>query len=110
MIYLASPYSASTKEAQEDNYQRVLRFAGRLLAKRNKVWSPIVHNHVLAQLYDLPTDHRFWKEYNHDFIRRCDEVWVACIEGWEHSKGVEDEIEFAQLLHIPVKWIKEETL
>lgn len=110
MIYLASPYSALTKEGREENYQRVLRFTGKLLAKRNKVWSPIVHCHIITQLYDLPTDFEFWKEYNHDFIRRADEVWVACIEGWKESKGVKDEIDFAQLLNIPVRWIMEQDI
>jgi len=111
MIYLASPYTAppgpNKKAIEEERYQSVLRFAGRLLAKRNKVWSPVVHCHVLAQLYDLPTDHLFWKEFNHDFIRRCDGMYVAKIEGWEHSAGIEDEVNFAYLLGVSVTYIDE---
>ena len=110
MIYLASPYTAPTKEREEENYQSVLRFVGRLLAKRHKVWSPVVHNHVAALLYDLPTDHLFWKDYNRDFIRRCDELWVACIGDWAHSAGIEYEINLANTLGIPVKWIHESDL
>lgn len=110
MIYLASPYTAKSKELQEANYQSVLRFTGRLLAKRHKVWSPVVHCHVLALLYDLPTDHLFWKELNHDFIRRCDELWVAKIGGWEYSLGIEDEVNFANMISIPVKYVGESDL
>ena len=95
MIFLSSPYTApegpDKKAIEEERYQSVVRWAGRLLAKRNKVWSPIVHNHVLAQLYDLPTDHRFWKDVNFDVIRRCDELWIACMDGWDKSEGVLEE-------------------
>ena len=106
IIYLASPYTAKTKELQEANYQAVLRLCGKLLAKRNNVWSPIVHCHTMAVLYNLPTDFKFWQEYNHDFIRRCDAVWVACIPYWQNSKGVADEIEFANYLNLPIKYVQ----
>jgi nucleoside 2-deoxyribosyltransferase len=107
MIYLASPYTAKTKELQEEKYQSVLRLCGKLLKERHNVWSPIVHCHTMAVLFDLPTDFVFWKQYNHDFIRRSDAVWIACIDGWEQSKGVADEIEFANLLGIPVSHVIE---
>lgn len=107
MIYLASPYTAPTKEGREERYQSVLRVCGKLLKERHNVWSPIVHCHTMAVLFDLPTDFVFWKQYNHDFIRRADAVWVACIDGWSVSKGVDDEIKFAELLDMPVKYVHE---
>ena len=106
MIYLASPYTAKTKELQEANYQAVLRLCGKVLQKRYNVWSPIVHCHTMAVLYDLPTDFGFWRTYNHDFVRRADAVWVACIPYWQDSKGVADEIEFATQLELPIKYVQ----
>lgn len=113
MIYLASPYTADTREKEEKNYLSVLRFMGKIMTNRltnNTVWSPIVHNHMFSVFYELPKDHLFWRERNHDFIRRCDELWIACIDGWEKSEGVLDEIKFARTCDIPVKYILEETL
>jgi hypothetical protein len=109
MIYLASPYTAKTKEEMEENYQRVLNLTGKIISKRHNVWSPIVHTHLLALQFDLPKDFEFWKNYNHDFIRRCDALWVVCLPGWKDSKGVADEISFAKTIGIPVVLIDEDT-
>lgn len=37
-------------------------------------------------------------------ISKCDELWVLKIDGWEQSKGVSAEIEYAESLNIPIKY------
>lgn len=74
----------------------------------HKVWSPIVHNHEMAQEFDLPTDAEFWKQYNVDFLRRSDEMYVLNIEGWMESKGVMMELRLAEQMMLPVKWVSPE--
>ena len=110
MIYLASAYTAPTAEGRKANYQKALRFVAKLLARGEFVWSPIVHCHEPALLETMPTDFKFWLNYNHDFIRRADAVYVACFEGWEQSKGVAEEIVFASTIGIPVHYIHESDL
>jgi hypothetical protein len=105
MIYLASPYSHTNPEVVLERFQEAEIATATLLKNGEKVWSPIVHCHALACAYQMPTDAQFWKSYNEDFIRRADEVLVLQIQGWDASKGVKMEIEFANFVGIPLNYI-----
>lgn len=106
MIYLASPYSA----APEALYLVALRATARLIAEGHIIFSPIVHRHHLAQAAALPIDFLFWKRYNFGMLRNASEFWVLTLPGWDTSRGVAGEIEFARLCRIPVFRVDAESL
>jgi hypothetical protein len=97
VIYLASPYSADP----EHNYQLALEAAARIVADGHILYSPIVHGHLLHLVADLPQDFAFWQRHNFGMLRKASELWVLDIPGWQTSTGVQAEIEFAKLAHIP---------
>lgn len=98
MFYLASPYSADP----ESLHAEALRATARLIAEGHVIFSPIVHCHPLAQAAELPRDFLFWKHYNFGMLRNASELWVLTLPGWNTSRGVAGEIEFARLCRIPV--------
>ena len=108
MHYLASPYSSPDPLVRKTRFLLVQQACAALISRGLHVWSPIVHSHDMAQRFDLPTDAGFWHEYNYDFIRRCDGLFVLAIEGWRASKGVAEELAIAQELVLPVRWIDAE--
>jgi hypothetical protein len=98
-VYLASPYSDEQKSTREWRYKQAEVFTARKLAEGITIYSPIVHCHHLALGHELPKDFEFWKEHNYNMLKPCQELWVLMIPGWRDSKGVREEIEFAQELN-----------
>ena len=101
-IYLASPYTHEDPEVREQRYLRVLKEAATLIQQGRVVYSPIVHNHPIAELFVLPKNFTFWELYDKVMITACKEVHVLCMEGWMESVGVQAEIKFAQDTGKPV--------
>lgn len=98
LYYLASPYTHQDKKVMEDRYNEVNKFAAHLM-KEYKVApiEPIVMGHAKIQ-YDMPHEFEYWMEVDFNYISRCDGVIVYKLDGWEKSKGVQAEIEFAKKL------------
>lgn len=109
MIYLASPYShvghgtdEQKKQTRERNYRYALFAQHQLLTFGYPVFSTIVHNHILAKRYELPSDAGYWTRYNHHMIDLSRAVFVLQTPGYEESIGVNEEIDYANSRAIPV--------
>jgi len=74
------------------------------------VLSPIIQGHVLASKYDMPCDHEFWLKHDLEMLKKCDEMYVIDLPGWEQSVGVQREIEEAGRLGIPVVFLETDEL
>lgn len=113
LIYLASPYtdkSLGALEVQETRYQEVMRIAAALMNRGDYIYSPIIHCHPMAVKYGLPTDWHYWKNYLHVILPKCDELWVAMMDGFLQSTGVNAEITLAKKWQIPVKYLDTKSL
>lgn len=97
MIYLASPYSHPDPLVREARFDAACRATADMIRAGRPVFSPIVHGHPLVR-FGLPTDWAFWQRFDTEHLRRCDEVLVLRIDGWEESEGVRAEIELAAAL------------
>ena len=110
MIYLCSVYShgegKTDPEVRQRRYELVRDFVAKNIER--PLYSPIVHCHEMATLYEMPKDDEFWKQKDRNIIRRCDAVWILDIpneEGWlwDQSEGIRDEATFAMECGIPVQ-------
>ncbi len=99
--YLASPYSSPDSRVVDRRVDETQRVLGWLLKRRIWAFSPIIHCHDLALAHELPTDAKFWQEYNHQMILRSNGIIVFELDGWITSLGVQEEIEFAKLCGLP---------
>ena len=99
MIYLASPLSANP----EHNHQLTLEAAARMVAEGHIIYSPVVHCWPLHLAAELPSSFAFWQRHNFGILRNASELWVLDIPGWQTSTGVQAELEFAKLAHIPCR-------
>lgn len=75
------------------------------------VHSPIVEHHELAWTYMLPTEADFWERQNRRVLEACDFLFVLTLPGWEDSKGLAQEIEWAgelgmRTFYLDHNWIK----
>jgi hypothetical protein len=106
MIYVASPYSDPDVSVQRDRYLETSYVVAQLMIQRLAVFSPIVHCHEIALRYNLPGDAKYWQEYNTSFLRRANALYIVCLPGWKHSKGVRQEVTLAQELNIPMRLVE----
>jgi Domain of unknown function (DUF1937) len=102
VIYLASPYSHPDPAVRETRFRAACRAAAALIRAGSIVYAPVVHGHPLVR-YGLPTDWSFWQPSARAFIKRCDELVVLPLPGWESSEGIKAEIANAAELGKPVR-------
>jgi hypothetical protein len=104
MIYVAAPYSDPDLEVRKARYRAACAYVASLIGDGLHPISPVVHCHPIAQRHDLPGNWEFWRRYDLSLLRRCDEMHVLMLPGWEESIGVTAEIEAAELMAIPVRF------
>jgi len=105
MIYVASPYTHKKKKIMEERYRAVAAFCTDAIKKDFFVYSPIVHWHPVATMYDLPIDYYWWARMDKHFIGLSSRLWVLTLDGWQDSKGVREEVVFALKKKIKVTYI-----
>ena len=105
MIYLASPYSHPNAIVRERRFRAACRVAARLIRAGLVVFSPVAHGHAIA-LCGLPTEWEFWERHDRRFLEICDEVVVLTLDGWRESTGVRAEIQIAEQLGKPVRYLE----
>lgn len=107
MIYLGSPYTHTSQLEVERRVHLTEQCTKELMLRGLPVFSPIVHCHYIATQYKMPTDAEYWEKYNLEFLRKSEELFVLCIDGWKESVGLAMEIGIAQALRIPTKFVNE---
>lgn len=111
MIYIASPYSAKNADGTVDEILQHKRYiqaclaAGQLMLNMELVYSPIAHWHIIDQLVD-GIGYEDYLATDCAMIDVCRELHVLMLEGWDKSKGVLVEIEYAKMRNKPVKYFE----
>ena len=113
-IYLASPYSApkemdeeAAEELRETRFYRACRKAAELMEYGHQVFCPIAHSHPI-EFYGMNEIHsgEFWLKQDFAILKHVDAMYVYQMKGWEQSKGIRAEIEFALAHNIPVFFLE----
>ena len=103
--YLAAPYTHPQISVREDRAQFAARIATRLTAMYgDAVYSPISLGHMMdTYLPPKLSTHKFWMKHCLPFLRVSKVVTVLPMRGWRESKGLQEELALAKVLHIPVQ-------
>lgn len=111
LIFVSSPYSHPDDNVREENYQKVSKYTAKLISEGHAVFSPILYGHnALNFSPDMPTDWPFWESFCLTFLNKCDEMIVYMMEGWDKSRGVAEEIAYANNLGIKITYVEYEKL
>jgi hypothetical protein len=114
MNYLCTPYSPHSRfKSAEDRYQ--FRENAYALARDLQLWfnfqlneptiSPIVLWHPTAVKYELGTEAKHFENFNRHLLSLCNECIVPKVGGISISKGVAQEIEWAEAYGIKVTYL-----
>lgn len=101
LAYLAAPYSDPDPLVVIERI-RLLYLADAMLMERGIYTVSPLLKHAILEHRNLPGDWQYWKDYSLELMRRCDELIVLMLPGWDKSAGVAGEIEAAEELGIPI--------
>jgi len=104
LIYIASPYSHPTN--RHNNFLEVSKLAAKLCSEGKIAFSPITYGHTLLDFHEMPSDWHFWRDFCLTFLKNADELIVYKMSGWNESRGVLEEIDFALLHNIKISYIE----
>ena len=103
ILYLASPYTDNEPALEIFRYVCACQAAAALMQQGHTVFSPIAHSHGIARFIQ-DHSHEFWMEQDLPFLDFADKMVVLTLPGWEKSKGIKRELEYAKDKGIPVEF------
>ena len=97
-IYLASPYTSPDLLVQRRRASQAAQSAAILMQMGETVYSPIVHGHTVAMSDPELSErsHRFWMQQCYPLLHHAYAMYVLQLDGWQDSKGVQLEIDYAR--------------
>lgn len=107
--YLAVPYSHDDPAVKQWRYERVTEAAAVLIRQGiDSLYSPITHTHPIDRhMTEKKNEHTFWVEqFDMPFLSNSLKVIVLMLPGWDKSIGVKMEIQRAEELGIPVRYME----
>ncbi len=108
VLYLACPYSHPDPAIREYRYSTVNRVAAQLMKANIVVFSPLSHSVPIARhLPDIEMEHQFWMLQDLPHLRRCEELLILGLPGWQQSRGVCEEMFKALAWRKPITLIEE---
>ena len=104
LLYLASPYSHQNPIVRHQRYVDVCKAAARYMKAGEVIFCPIAHSCSIEQQFDSMEGFDFWMRQDLPVLARCAKLVVLMLEGWEQSRGVIAEMEFAATHGIPIEF------
>ena len=108
LIFISSPYTHEDPKVVEENFAQVAKLSAHLTSKGYVAFSPIVYGHTLLNWTKMEADWETWKAFCLTFLKKSEELWVYRMDGWNRSRGVAEEIEFAIKNNIIIKYLDNE--
>lgn len=112
MVYLASPYTHPNFFVRLYRFYKITKIAAQLYKKKKVcMFLPITQSAMMGWLVKgLGSTFKSWKDVDLKAIRKCDEVWVVRMKGWDKSIGVLAELEYARKHYKIVRFVNPQTL
>lgn len=108
--YLCTPYTVFPG-GLDAAHDAALELSARLLRAGVPVLSPIAHSHLISVRHDLPNTHDFWVEFvDRPLVKAAYGVIVAEMLGWERSRGIAQELAWAEEWGKPRRLLDPQTL
>lgn len=101
--YLCTPYT-KYKHGLETAYQMAAQMTMYLQMQGFFIYCPIVHSHTPSNYCpkSLKESHDFWLTIDKQFVKISRGLIVCKMQGWDESKGIQIELDYAKELDLPV--------
>jgi hypothetical protein len=105
MIFVAQPYFSPDEEIIANRVKIGAAYCGALLKQGFKCMSPVMFGSTILLHSELPIDFSFWDKLSFSYLAKCDVLHVLTINGWDKSRGVKAEMEYAKKNDMPIIYI-----
>ena len=102
MIYIASPYWHEKKKIRKYRRKQAIRYSLNLARWGILNYCPLLYT---SWIKDLEIPEEYWLFHSTKMIDAAHVIHVLCLDGWEESKGVSQEIDVAEGKGLPVSYI-----
>ena len=109
VTYLAAPFSDPDPQVSEARRHTASLAASIMIDSGATVFSPLSYEEPLMSV-GLTLNADQWYAFDLRILRKCDSLTVLKIPGWEQSYGVQLEINEANRIGIPVRYLSLEDL
>lgn len=104
--YLCSPYTHPDPSVRASRYEAACKAAAKLLLRGEAVFAPIPHSHPIEQHFPKPEGFDFWMHVDLPLVARAEKLIVLKLDGWDTSRGVQREMEYARENGIPIQFME----
>ena len=94
LIYLACPYAHPSEIERAKRIAAANAYSAKLFDAGFNFFSPLSHG-VFSPLIESPGTHDQWLKLDKSILAYCTHMIILSINGWDQSKGVREEIDFA---------------
>lgn len=106
-VYLASPYSHKNPLIRAERFDAACKAAAKLMQSGMAVFSPIAHSHPIEQHFGGKIEGlEFWMKQDIPLLASAARLMVLTLDGWEASRGVAAELEYARKNGIPISFVE----
>ena len=102
VVYIAAPYRSSSNAIQQYRYVQSCMVAARLMEAGVCTFSPLANTIPVAVYANLHLPAGLYLQYDTTILRKCNELLVLAMDGWDVSEGVQYEIQCAKKMGIPI--------
>jgi len=111
LLYVAVPFTHSEASVREQRFQAACRVSALLMKHSIVVFSPLSHSVPIVRHGDLDEmDSEYWLTMDLPLLERADELLIVGLDGWEESRGVQEELHFALEHNTPITLIEEKDI
>jgi hypothetical protein len=104
-FYMAHAYSNEDHSIRDLNVLHARWIYSNLFIRGVLAYNPLEATHIAAMSFSWPTEHEPYIRLNHAFIDTAVGVLVVMSDGWEKSRGVAEEIAYANECGVPVWYL-----
>lgn len=103
LVYLATPYRDKEYDVERYRYCTSLEVQSALLDAGIPCFNPLAHTVEMVEQYPPQySEYSDWLLLDLNILKRCDELLVLALPGWEESSGVKQEMFAAMKQEMPI--------
>lgn len=93
MYYIAAPYWHNDSNIREERRQKTIAYSMMLTRRGILNYSPLLYSEKFKKTKVLE---EYWLEHGIRMVDACNVIRVLCLDGWDQSDGVKNEIARAE--------------
>lgn len=106
LVYVSCPYTDKDPEVIKYRLMMFAKFAESIEnGGKEHATSALFNQMLLDRGIKLDASYSYWQSYSRSMIHKSDRLVVLCLQGWDRSVGVSDEVEYAKFLNLSVEYV-----